>query len=153
MGKALTEPARLTLEAMKGLAKSAGKAVFEQTLLALLPIDSRLARSKQQNLPALLRNVWVGHLLTDHKGRLEFDKSGNQQFIEWKRRYLLAKTNLERNLKAWYLPQAGYDRRSIGRTILKLQNDVQLVIQELPSSLDYQANKYAQILRDEITNS
>src|SRR5471030_936969 len=151
--KALTEPARLTLEAMKGLAKSAGKAVFEQTLLALLPIDSRLARSKQQNLPALLRNVWVGHLLTDHKSRLEFDKSGNQQFIEWKRRYLLAKTNLERNLKAWYLPQAGYDRRSIGRTILKLQNDVQLVIQELPSSLDYQANKYAQILRDEITNS
>lgn len=151
--KALSEPAKLTVEAMQRLAKSTGKVVFEQTLLALLPIDSRLARSKQQNLPALLRNLFVGHLLIDHKDRLEFDKSGNNKFTEWKRRYILSELNLEKNLKQWHIPLKSYDRRALGRNILKLQNDVQTSIHELPSLLDYQNNKYAKILGDEIRST
>ena len=148
--RVLTEPARLTLETICELAKDRGKAVFEQTLLALLPVDSRLARSKQQNLPALLRNILIGHVLVNHKDRLEFDKSGNERLNKWKRRFIIAQVNLDDNLKQWHVPRAAHDRISLGRNILKLQNDVKIITHELPTLLDYQNNKYAQILGNEI---
>ncbi|RIJ08385.1 hypothetical protein DXT77_21075 [Pseudomonas sp. 91RF] len=151
--KGLTDPAKLTLKTITILAKERGKAVFEQTLLALLPVDSRLARSKQQNLPALLRNILVGHILANHKDRLEFDKSGNDRLSKWKNRFILAQVSLDNHLKQWHIPRAAHDRVSLGRNILKLQNDVQLSTHELPALLDYQNNKYAQILGDEIRNT
>ncbi|MBM0137641.1 toxin VasX, partial [Pseudomonas cannabina] len=53
--KALKQPVQDTFKALGELARGAGKATLESILLAWVPIDSRLAVGKQQNIVALIR--------------------------------------------------------------------------------------------------
>ncbi|EPM91921.1 hypothetical protein, partial [Pseudomonas syringae] len=70
---ALKQPVQDTFKALGELASGAGKATFESVLLAWVPIDSRMALGKRQNIVALLRTLLIGQILLDSTARVVID--------------------------------------------------------------------------------
>lgn len=146
--KNLTEPARKTLEALEKISASTGKVVLEQTLLALLPVDSRLAQGKQANLPSLLKNIVVGNFLLNHPDRLQIDRIIESKLKTWKSDFIATSSQYEEAIKEWNTPRS--NRAKIGKTLDKLESNIQRLTNEVPALLDYKNNSYVEILRKEI---
>lgn len=144
----LTEPARKTLGALEKIAASTGKIVLEQTLLALLPVDSRLAQGKQASLPALLKNIVIGNFLLNHPDKIQIDNTIDRKLKTWKSEFITASTQYDEALKAWNTPRA--NRTNLAKTLDKLENNIQRLANEIPALLDYKNNSYVEILRKEI---
>lgn len=146
--KTLTEPARLTLEALEKITASAGKVVLEQTLLALLPVDSRLALGKQANLPSLLKNIAIGNFLLNHPDRIQIDRVIENKIKTWKSNFIISSSEYNEALKDWNTPRS--NRVKISKTLDELENKIQRLANEIPALLDYKNNSYVEILRKEI---
>ncbi len=148
--KALSEPARQTLDCLVRLARGTGKAVFENTLLALLPVDSRLAYGQKPDLAALLRNLLIGHVLLDHPDRLKVDQELGTRLQDWKQKLLTARADYRQTQNAWFYHREKYDRKALSRLLLEMEQELKQLALAMPALIDYQNNRYVEIVRNGI---
>ena len=148
--KALNEPARQTLDCLGRLARDKGKAVFENTLLALLPVDSRLAHGQKPDLAALLRNLLIGHLLLDHPDRLKVDQELGARLQQWKQKLLSTRADYRQTQNAWFYHREKYDRKALSRLLLEMEQELKQLALAMPALIDYQNNRYVEIVRNGI---
>ncbi|WP_434676999.1 hypothetical protein J3P77_12715 [Pseudomonas sp. R1-18] len=148
--KKLSQSARDTYGALRELASGKGKAVAESIMVALIPVDARYSKGKQKDVLSLFRSLIIGRALLGSPHKLAIDAEVGARLKSWKSRHLLLNnelTNLRRN---WLYPHTTYDRRSLSRQISQVEDDIQKHLIKLPLVLDYQENRYALALQNEM---
>ncbi|MEX5529738.1 toxin VasX [Pseudomonas syringae] len=148
--KALKQPVQDTFKALGQLASSAGKATFESILLAWVPIDSRLAVGKQQNIVALIRTLLIGQILLDSKARIAIDHTMLAKLKNWISEWRVLNKQISDIRRSWLYPTAYNPRKSIASHLRVLEQKLRLHELSMPALLDYQNNRYAKQLQDEI---
>ncbi|ELS43112.1 T6SS effector BTH_I2691 family protein [Pseudomonas syringae] len=148
--KALKQPVQDTFKALGQLASSAGKATFESILLAWVPIDSRLAVGKQQNIVALIRTLLIGQILLDSKARIAIDHTMLAKLKNWISEWRVLNKQISDIRRSWLYPTAYNPRKSIASHLRALEQKLRLHELSMPALLDYQNNRYAKQLQDEI---
>ncbi|WP_440064693.1 toxin VasX [Pseudomonas syringae] len=148
--KALKQPVQDTFKALGQLASSAGKATFESILLAWVPIDSRLAVGKQQNIVALIRTLLIGQILLDSKARIAIDHKMLAKLKNWISEWRVLNKQISDIRRSWLYPTAYNPRKSIARHLRALEQKLRLHELSMPALLDYQNNEYAKQLQGEI---
>ncbi|AVX23237.1 hypothetical protein DA456_07415 [Pseudomonas syringae pv. atrofaciens] len=148
--KALKQPVQDTFKALSQLASSAGKATFESILLAWVPIDSRLAVGKQQNIVALIRTLLIGQILLDSKARIAIDQKMFTKLKSWISEWRVLNKQISDTRRSWLYPTDYNPRKSIARHLRALEQKLRLHELSMPALLDYQNNQYAKQLQDEI---
>ncbi|MCF5459380.1 hypothetical protein GIV86_19720, partial [Pseudomonas syringae] len=148
--KALKQPVQDTFKAIGQLASSAGKATFESILLAWVPIDSRLAVGKQQNIVALIRTLLIGQILLDSKARIAIDHNMLAKLKTWIREWQVLNKQISDTRRSWLYPTAYNPRKSIASHLRALEEKLRLHELSMPALLDFQNNQYAKQLQDEI---
>ncbi|MEQ4340852.1 toxin VasX [Pseudomonas syringae] len=148
--KALKQPVQDTFKALSQLASSAGKATFESILLAWVPIDSRLAVGKQQNIVALIRTLLIGQILLDSKARIAIDHNMLAKLKNWISEWRVLNKQISDIRRSWLYPTAYNPRKSIASHLRALEQKLRLHELSMPALLDYQNNQYAKQLQDEI---
>ncbi|MDF7793998.1 T6SS effector BTH_I2691 family protein [Pseudomonas syringae] len=148
--KALKQPVQDTFKALGQLASNAGKATFESILLAWVPIDSRLAVGKQQNIVALIRTLLIGQILLDSKARIAIDHTMLAKLKNWISEWRVLNKQISDIRRSWLYPTAYNPRKSIASHLRALEQKLRLHELSMPALLDYQNNQYAKQLQDEI---
>ncbi|SOP94832.1 toxin VasX [Pseudomonas syringae] len=148
--KALKQPVQDTFKALGQLASSAGKATFESILLAWVPIDSRLAVGKQQNIVALIRTLLIGQILLDSKARVAIDHTMLAKLKNWISEWQVLNKQISDTRRSWLYPTAYNPRKSIASHLRALEEKLRLHELSMPALLDFQNNQYAKQLQDEI---
>ncbi|WP_214350920.1 toxin VasX [Pseudomonas congelans] len=148
--KALKQPVQDTFKALGQLASSAGKGTFESILLAWVPIDSRLAVGKQQNIVALIRTLLIGQILLDSKARIAIDQKMFTKLKSWISEWQVLNKQISDTRRSWLYPTAYNPRKSIASNLRALEQKLRLHELSMPVLLDYQNNQYAKQLQDEI---
>ncbi|MCK9776409.1 toxin VasX [Pseudomonas syringae] len=148
--KALKQPVQDTFKALGQLASSAGKATFESILLAWVPIDSRLAVGKQQNIVALIRTLLIGQTLLDSKARIAIDHKMLAKLKNWISEWQVLNKQISDTRRSWLYPTAYNPRKSIASHLRTLEQKLRLHELSMPALLDFQNNEYARQLQDEI---
>ncbi len=148
--KALKQPVQDTFKALGQLASSAGKGTFESILLAWVPIDSRLAVGKQQNIVALIRTLLIGQILLDSKARIAIDQKMFTKLKNWISEWQVLNKQISDTRRSWLYPTAYNPRKSIASNLRALEQKLRLHELSMPALLDYQNNQYAKQLQDEI---
>ncbi|KWS25789.1 hypothetical protein, partial [Pseudomonas syringae] len=148
--KALKQPVQDTFKALGQLASSAGKATFESILLAWVPIDSRMAVGKQQNIVALIRTLLIGQILLDSKARIAIDHNMLAKLKTWVSEWQVLNKQISDTRRSWLYPTAYNPRKSIASHLRALEQKLRLHELSMPALLDYQNNQYAKQLQDEI---
>ncbi|WP_439869377.1 toxin VasX [Pseudomonas syringae] len=148
--KALKQPVQDTFKALSQLASSAGKATFESILLAWVPIDSRLAVGKQQNIVVLIRTLLIGQILLDSKARIAIDHTMLAKLKNWISAWRVLNKQISDTRRSWLYPTAYNPRKSIASHLRVLEQKLRLHELSMPALLDYQNNQYAKQLQDEI---
>ncbi|WP_346394167.1 toxin VasX [Pseudomonas syringae] len=148
--KALKQPVQDTFKALGQLASSAGKATFESILLAWVPIDSRLAVGKQQNIVALIRTLLIGQILLDSKARIAIDHNMLAKLKNWISEWRVLNKQISDIRRSWLYPTAYNPRKSIASHLRALEQKLRLHELSMPALLDFQNNQYAKQLQDEI---
>ncbi|MBI6753145.1 hypothetical protein, partial [Pseudomonas syringae] len=148
--KALKQPVQDTFKALGQLASNAGKATFESILLAWVPIDSRLAVGKQQNIVALIRTLLIGQILLDSKARIAIDHTMLAKLKNWISEWRVLNKQISDIRRSWLYPTAYNPRKSIASHLRALEQELRLHELSMPALLDYQNNQYAKQLQDEI---
>ncbi|PIO92440.1 hypothetical protein CBI55_18845 [Pseudomonas syringae] len=148
--KALKQPVQDTFKALGQLASGAGKATFESILLAWVPIDSRLAVGKQQNIVALIRTLLIGQILLDSKARIAIDHNMLAKLKNWISEWRVLNKQISDIRRSWLYPTAYNPRKSIASHLRALEQKLRLHELSMPALLDFQNNQYAKQLQDEI---
>ncbi|MBI6764115.1 hypothetical protein YA0058_02070, partial [Pseudomonas syringae] len=148
--KALKQPVQDTFKALGQLASNAGKATFESILLAWVPIDSRLAVGKQQNIVALIRTLLIGQILLDSKARIAIDHTMLTKLKNWINEWRVLNKQISDTRRSWLYPTAYNPRKSIASHLRALEQKLRLHELSMPALLDFQNNQYAKQLQDEI---
>ncbi|QVI73935.1 toxin VasX [Pseudomonas syringae] len=148
--KALKQPVQDTFKALGQLASNAGKATFESILLAWVPIDSRLAVGKQQNIVALIRTLLIGQILLDSKARIAIDHTMLAKLKNWINEWRVLNKQISDTRRSWLYPTAYNPRKSIASHLRALEQKLRLHELSMPALLDFQNNQYAKQLQDEI---
>ncbi|MBI6823349.1 hypothetical protein YA0026_17935, partial [Pseudomonas syringae] len=148
--KALKQPVQDTFKALGQLASNAGKATFESILLAWVPIDSRLAVGKQQNIVVLIRTLLIGQILLDSKARIAIDHNMLAKLKNWISEWRVLNKQISDIRRSWLYPTAYNPRKSIASHLRALEQKLRLHELSMPALLDYQNNQYAKQLQDEI---
>ncbi|MCL6309064.1 hypothetical protein QQL38_00965 [Pseudomonas syringae] len=148
--KALKQPVQDTFKALSQLASSAGKATFESILLAWVPIDSRLAVGKQQNIVALIRTLLIGQILLDSNARIAIDQKMFTKLKSWISEWRVLNKQISDIRRSWLYPTAYNPRKSIASHLRALEQKLRLHELSMPALLDFQNNQYAKQLQDEI---
>ncbi|WP_221033403.1 hypothetical protein [Pseudomonas cichorii] len=148
--KNLKQPVRDTFKALRELVAGAGKAMAENMLLAWVPVDSRLALGKQQNIPALIRSLLIGQILTNMPEQVRIDQQLASRLKQWKREWRLLSSQITDTRHSWLYPLDPRSRRSTARHLQKQMDALRLHELKIPGLLDFQNNQYAQLLQDEI---
>ncbi len=148
--KALKHPVQDTFKALSQLASNAGKATFESILLAWVPIDSRLAVGKQQNIVVLIRTLLIGQILLDSKARIAIDQKMFTKLKSWISEWRVLNKQISDTRRSWLYPTDYNPRKSIARHLRALEQKLRLHELSMPALLDYQNNQYAKQLQDEI---
>ncbi|WP_214346938.1 toxin VasX [Pseudomonas congelans] len=148
--KALKQPVQDTFKALGQLASSAGKGTFESILLAWVPIDSRLAVGKQQNIVVLIRTLLIGQILLDSKARIAIDQKMFTKLKNWISEWQVLNKQISDTRRSWLYPTAYNPRKSIASNLRALEQKLRLHELSMPALLDYQNNQYAKQLQDEI---
>ncbi|MEE1992696.1 hypothetical protein QPL90_14375 [Pseudomonas syringae pv. syringae] len=148
--KALKQPVQDTFKALGQLASSAGKATFESILLAWVPIDSRMAVGKQQNIVALIRTLLIGQILLDSKARIAIDHNMLAKLKTWISEWQVLNKQISDTRRSWLYPTAYNPRKSIASHLRALEEKLRLHELSMPALLDFQNNQYARQLQDEI---
>ncbi|MBX8569786.1 hypothetical protein K5D36_08865, partial [Pseudomonas cichorii] len=148
--KKLKQPVQDTFKALRELASGAGKTIAENMLLAWVPVDSRLALGKGQNLGALIRNFMIGQILINAPERIRLDDQIASRLKQWKREQRLLIKQIDDTRHNWLYPLDPRERRHLAR---QLQSQLDALHQhelKIPGLLDFQNNQYAQLLQEEI---
>ncbi|MCF5031856.1 hypothetical protein, partial [Pseudomonas syringae] len=148
--KALKQPVQDTFKALGQLASDAGKATFESILLAWVPIDSRLAVGKQQNIVALIRTLLIGQILLDSKARIAIDHTMLAKLKNWISEWQVLNKQISDTRRSWLYPTAYNPRKSIASHLRALEEKLRRHELSMPALLDFQNNQYAKQLQDEI---
>ncbi|MCF9003947.1 toxin VasX [Pseudomonas syringae] len=148
--KALKQPVQDTFKALGQLASGAGKATFESILLAWVPIDSRLAVGKQQNIVALIRTLLIGQILLDSNARIAIDQKMFTKLKSWISEWRVLNKQISDIRRSWLYPTAYNPRKSIASHLRALEQKLRLHELSMPALLDYQNNQYAKQLQDGI---
>ncbi|WP_116894198.1 toxin VasX, partial [Pseudomonas syringae] len=148
--KALKQPVQDTFKALGQLASNAGKATFESILLAWVPIDSRLAVGKQQNIVALIRTLLIGQILLDSKARIAIDHNMLAKLKNWISEWRVLNKQISDTRRSWLYPTAYNPRKSIASHLRALEQKLRLHELSMPALLDFQNNQHAKQLQDEI---
>ncbi|PHN44268.1 toxin VasX [Pseudomonas syringae] len=148
--KALKQPVQDTFKALGQLASNAGKATFESILLAWVPIDSRLAVGKQQNIVVLIRTLLIGQILLDSKARIAIDQKMFTKLKSWISEWRVLNKQISDTRRSWLYPTAYNPRKSIASHLRALEQKLRLHELSMPALLDFQNNQYAKQLQDEI---
>ncbi|MCF5165515.1 hypothetical protein GIW45_15895 [Pseudomonas congelans] len=148
--KALKQPVQDTFKALGQLASNAGKATSESILLAWVPIDSRLAVGKQQNIVALIRTLLIGQILLDSNARIAIDQKMFTKLKSWISEWQVINKQISDTRRSWLYPTAYNPRKSIASNLRALEQKLRLHELSMPALLDYQNNQYAKQLQDEI---
>ncbi|MCA5970755.1 MULTISPECIES: T6SS effector BTH_I2691 family protein [Pseudomonas] len=148
--KALKQPVQDTFKALGQLASDAGKATFESILLAWVPIDSRLAVGKQQNIVALIRTLLIGQILLGSTARIAIDHNMLAKLKTWISEWQVLNKQISDTRRSWLYPTAYNPRKSIASHLRALEQKLRLHELSMPALLDFQNNQYAKQLQDEI---
>ncbi|RMO91782.1 putative Membrane protein, partial [Pseudomonas syringae pv. philadelphi] len=148
--KALQQPVQDTFKALGELARGAGKATLESILLAWVPIDSRLAVGKQQNIVALIRTLLIGQVLLDSPAHIAINQHVIAQLKQWIRQWRVLDQQIRDTRRSWQYPTAYKSRKSIARDLAAHQQKLRAHELSLPALLDFQNNEYAKQLQNEI---
>ncbi|RMN10942.1 Membrane protein, partial [Pseudomonas syringae pv. coriandricola] len=148
--KALKQPVQDTFKALGELARGAGKATLESILLAWVPIDSRLAVGKQQNIVALIRTLLIGQVLLDSPAHIAINQHVITQLKQWLRQWRVLDKQISDTRRSWQYPTAYKPRKSIARDLAAHQQKLRAHELSLPALLDFQNNEYAKQLQNEI---
>ncbi|RMU37323.1 hypothetical protein ALP30_02572, partial [Pseudomonas syringae pv. primulae] len=148
--KALKQPVQDTFKALGELASGAGKARFESVLLAWVPIDSRMALGKQQNIVALLRTLLIGQILLDSTARVAINEQTVTKLKQWVREWQVLNKQISDIRRRWLYPNAYNTRQSTARNLQTHKHKLRVHELSIPALLDFQNNEYAKLLQDEI---
>ncbi|MFJ2323336.1 toxin VasX [Pseudomonas sp. NPDC087817] len=148
--KELKQSTRDTYKALKTLATEEGKETAKIILLALIPSDSRLAAGKNQSMISLLRNMLIGQLLSNSPERIVVDTEIKSKVDKWKSTKLEITNSLASEKNQWSNSKRKRTRRNLGKRIQALETKLKIHELSKPIILDFQNNKYAELLRDEI---
>ncbi|KPX27601.1 toxin VasX [Pseudomonas syringae group genomosp. 3] len=148
--KALKQPVQDTFKALGELASGAGKATFESVLLAWVPIDSRMALGKQQNIVALLRTLLIGQILLDSTARVAINEQAVTKLKQWVREWRVLNKQISELVRSWQYPNAYNTRQSTARNLQAHKHKLRVHELSIPALLDFQNNEYAKLLQDEI---
>ncbi|WP_017710363.1 toxin VasX [Pseudomonas syringae] len=147
---ALKQPVQDTFKALGELASGAGKATFESVLLAWVPIDSRMALGKRQNIVALLRTLLIGQILLDSTARVVIDEQAVTKLKQWVREWQVLNKQISDIRRRWLYPNAYNTRQSTARNLQAHKHKLRVHELSIPALLDFQNNEYARLLQDEI---
>jgi len=150
--QALKKPVQDTFKALRELASKEGKATAESILIALIPSDSRMALGKNQNISALIRNLMIGQVLINSPDRPAIDIKVSEKLRTWKNEWLLLNKKIADTRKQWIYPDRPGKRKNLARVLQQQEAKLQMHELNMPGILDYQNNKYAELLRAEIKN-
>ncbi|KPX72523.1 Uncharacterized protein ALO84_05145 [Pseudomonas syringae pv. maculicola] len=148
--KALKQPVQDTFKALGELASGAGKATFESVLLAWVPIDSRMALGKQQNIVALLRTLLIGQILLDSTARVAINEQTVTKLKQWVSEWQVLNKQISKLVRSWQYPNAYNTRQSTARKLQAHKHKLRVHELSIPALLDFQNNEYAKLLQDEI---
>ncbi|WP_164663024.1 toxin VasX [Pseudomonas viridiflava] len=148
--KALKQPVQDTFKALGELASGAGKARFESVLLAWVPIDSRMALGKQQNIVALLRTLLIGQILLDSTARVAINEQTVTKLKQWVSEWQVLNKQISELVRSWQYPNAYNTRQSTARKLQAHKHKLRVHELSIPALLDFQNNEYAKLLQDEI---
>ncbi|WP_117216365.1 hypothetical protein, partial [Pseudomonas coronafaciens] len=148
--KSLKQPIQDTFKALGELASGAGKATLESILLAWVPIDSRMALGKQQNIVALIRTLLIGQILLDSPARIAINQQMLIKFKQWVREWQVLNRQINDIRRSWLYPTAYNTRQSTSRNLHAHIQKLRLHELSMPALLDFQNNQYAKQLQDEI---
>ncbi|MDO7928577.1 T6SS effector BTH_I2691 family protein [Pseudomonas sp. KFB-139] len=148
--KKLKQPVQDTFKALRELASGAGKTIAENMLLAWVPVDSRLALGKGQNLGALIRNFMIGQILANTPEMIRINEQIASRLKQWKREWWLLTKQIDDTRFNWLYPHHPRERRNLARLLQSQLEALRLHELKIPSLLDFQNNQYAQLLQDEI---
>ncbi|PBP54628.1 hypothetical protein CCL10_14200, partial [Pseudomonas syringae] len=115
-----------------------------------VPIDSRLAVGKQQNIVALIRTLLVGQILLDSKARIAIDHTMLAKLKNWISEWRVLNKQISDIRRSWLYPTAYNPRKSIARHLRALEQKLRLHELSMPALLDFQNNEYAKQLQGEI---
>ncbi|MDO7927226.1 hypothetical protein Q6A51_10585 [Pseudomonas sp. KFB-139] len=148
--KKLKQPVQDTFKALRELASGAGKTISENMLLAWVPVDSRLALGKGQNLAALIRNFMIGQILANTPEMIRINEQIASRLKQWKREWWLLTKQIDDTRFNWLYPHHPRERRNLVRLLQSQLEALRLHELKIPGLLDFQNNQYAQLLQDEI---
>ncbi|AHG40721.1 membrane protein [Pseudomonas syringae CC1557] len=148
--KALKQPVQDTFKALGELASGAGKATLESILLAWVPIDSRHAIGKKQNIVALIRTLLIGQVLLDSPTRIAINPQVFTRLKQWIREWQVLNKQISDTRRSWLYPTAYNTRKSTANHLNALRERLRLHELSMPALLDFQNKEYAKQLQDEI---
>lgn len=148
--KALKQPVQDTFKALRELASGAARQTTQGLLMAFVPVDSRLATGKQQNLLALVRNFLIGLVLSNSPGKPAVDASIARKVQQWVDKWNELNRQLKHLKRKWAHPERPNVRRSRTRELQNLDARLRAHEASRPSLLDYQNDRYAQLLQEDI---
>ncbi|MBX8587525.1 hypothetical protein K5D52_23725, partial [Pseudomonas cichorii] len=148
--KKLKQPVQDTFKALRELAGGAGKTIAENMLLAWVPVDSRLALGKGQNLGALIRNFMIGQILINAPERIRLDGQIASRLKQWKREQRLLVKQIDDTRHNWLYPLDPRERRHLARQLQSQMDALHQHELKIPALLDFQNNQYARLLQEEI---
>ncbi|RMR56208.1 putative Membrane protein, partial [Pseudomonas cichorii] len=148
--KTLKQPVQNTFKALRELASGAGKTIAENMLLAWVPVDSRLALGKSQNLVALIRNFMIGQILANTPEMIRINEQLASQLKQWKREQRHLIKQIDDTRFNWLYPLDPRERRHLARQLQSQLDALRLHELKIPGLLDFQNNQYAQLLQEEI---
>ncbi|MBX8488228.1 hypothetical protein K5D58_25525, partial [Pseudomonas cichorii] len=122
----------------------------ENMLLAWVPVDSRLALGKSQNLGALIRNFMIGQILANSPALSRLNEQIASRLKQWKREQRLLTKQIDDIRHNWLYPLDPRERRHLARQLQSRLDALRLHELNIPGLLDFQNNQYAQLLQDEI---
>ncbi|MEG5267240.1 hypothetical protein TRP66_23395, partial [Pseudomonas sp. JDS28PS106] len=147
----LKQSARNTLKNLSELAAGQGTHVAQTLLTAWVPLDSRRVRGKHQSLPALLRSLIIGRMLTGSTERLAIDADAGNRLKNWKRELRVLTKQIHDLQYNWQYPSIGrQDRRSLSRHLQTLQADLRQHHLRIPELLDFQDKHYSRLIHNEM---
>ncbi|WP_177434673.1 OmpH family outer membrane protein, partial [Pseudomonas sp. Irchel 3A18] len=148
--KTLKQPVQNTFKALRELASGAGKTIAENMLLAWVPVDSRLALGKSQNLVALIRNFMIGQILANTPEMIRINEQLASRLKQWKREQRHLIKQIDDTRFNWLYPLDPRERRHLARQLQSQLDALRLHELKIPGLLDFQNNQYAQLLQEEI---
>ncbi|MBX8599965.1 hypothetical protein K5D39_21975, partial [Pseudomonas cichorii] len=122
----------------------------ENMLLAWVPVDSRLALGKGQNLGALIRNFMIGQILINAPERIRLDDQIASRLKQWKREQRLLVKQIDDTRHNWLYPLDPRERRHLARQLQSQLDALRRHELNIPVLLDFQNNQYAHLLQEEI---